>query len=46
MILKAVTCKIKPFIEKNLKKISCKVRIFFGNFIEKLGGSQKLAVDR
>ena len=37
--------KIKPFIEKNQNKISFKVSNFFGNFIEKLGGFQKLAVD-
>ena len=40
------TVKIKPFIEKNQKKITFKVSNFFGNFVEKIGGSQKLAVDR
>ena len=38
--------KIKPFIEKNQRKITFKVSNFFGNFVEKIGGSQKLAVDR
>ena len=38
--------KNQTFYRKNQNKISFKVSNFFGNFIEKLGGFQKLAIDR